>query len=162
MSESETANAQILASLAQLGTPQNQFNDFVLDPIRGSRLMNGLLALDPGQTNFKAEDVYAAVQGLGRLTEALLAHLIEKHKGQDRIKNFIASGKLLLLLRAGPVTDRKSLNRIIATFYDDWPYAAHWRRDLYRIPAANMTVMGLVFCGLQKLRDLLDEQNGLA
>ena len=67
----------------------------------------------------------------------------------------------LLLLRSGPVTDRKSLNRIIGTFYLDWPYAAHWRRDLYRIPAANVTVTGLVFCGLQKLRDMLDEKNGL-
>lgn len=162
MNESQAANAQIIASLAQLGTSQNLFEDFVLDPARGTRLMNGLQALDPGETNFRPEDVYAAVQGLCRLAEALLSHLIEKHKGQERIKNFMASGKLLLLLRGGPVTDRKSLNRIIATFYDDWPYAAHWRRDLYRIPAANLTVMGLVFCGLQKLRDLLDEQNGLA
>lgn len=162
LSDAETANAQILASLAQLGTHQNLLEDFILDPERGTRLMNGLQALDPGQTNFRAEDVYAAAQGLCRMSEAVLAHLIDKYKGQDRIKNFMQNGKLLLLLRAGSCTDRKTLNRIVSTFYLDWPYAAHWRRDLYRIPVANVTVMGLIFNGLQKLRDLLDEQNGLA
>jgi len=96
------------------------------------------------------------------LTEALLDHLIAKYKGNDRVKNVIPSGNLLLQLRAGPALDRKSLNRAIGTFYLDWPYAAHWRRDLYRIPEGGLTVFGLVYGGLQKLRDLLDEQTGLA
>ena len=157
-----TANGQILAQLALLGTEDNRFADFLADPERGAKLVHGLDALDPGQTGFRSEDIFAAAQGLCRLAEGLLAHLIEKYKGQERIKNLLASGKLLLLLRSGAVNDHKSLNRILATFYDDWPYAAHWRRDLYRIPAGGVTVMALVFGGLQKLRDLLDEQSGLA
>ena len=32
LNEAQAANAQILGSLAQLGTAQNQFDDFVLDP----------------------------------------------------------------------------------------------------------------------------------
>lgn len=155
-------NAQILAQLAVLGSEQNRLDDFLADPERGAKLIAGLNALDLEQTGFRSEDVYAAAQGLCRLTEALLSHQIDKHRGQERIKNLLASGKLLNLLRSGPVTDRKSLNLIIGTFYDDWPYAAHWRRDLYRIPAGGLTVMHLVFGGLQKLRDLMDEQNGLA
>ncbi|HYG75317.1 MAG TPA: hypothetical protein VEK08_09975 [Planctomycetota bacterium] len=162
MKDASAVNASILAQLAMLGTEQNRFDDFLLDPQRGTKLMQALLELDPGQTGFRHEDVLAAAQGLCRLSEALLAHLIEKYKGQERIKNLMESGKLLLQLRSGPVIDRKSLNRIIGTFYLDWPYAAHWRRDLYRIPAGNITIMGLIYFGLQKLRDLLDEQTGLA
>jgi len=145
-----------------LGTDDNRFGDYLLDSARGTKLMQGLLVLDPGQTGFKHEDIFAAAQGLCRMAESLLAHLIEQNKGQERIKNVMASGKLLLLLKSGAVVDRKGLNKILGTFYLDWPYAAHWRRDLYRIPAANLTVMALVFGGLQKLRDLLDEQTGLA
>jgi hypothetical protein len=155
-------NAVILANLALLGAGQNRLEDFIIDPSRGMKLINGLHALDASHANFRSEDLFAAVQGLSRLSESLLAHLIDKYQGQERIKNFMASGNLLLALRSGPVIDRKSLNRIIGTFYLDWPYAAHWRRDLYRIPVANLTMMDLVFGGLQKLRDMLDEQSGLS
>jgi hypothetical protein len=155
-------NAAILSNLAALGSPSNQFEDFLTAPDRGLRLLAGLQAFDPGQTGFRSQDVYAAVQGICRIAEPLLAHLLEKYQSNERIKNHEPGKKLLALLRAGAVVDRKSLNRVIATFYDDWPYAAHWRRDLYRIPQGGLTVMGLVFGGLQKLRDLLDEQTGLA
>jgi len=158
---SSSLNADILAQLALLGTPENELKDFLTDEQRGLKLLAGLQALDPGQTGFRSEDVYAAAQGLARLTESLLRHLIEKYNGHQRIKNLDASGKLLLALSPGGVIDRKTLNRILGTFYLDWPYAAHWRRDLYRIPVAALTVMALVFGGLQKLRDLLDEQTGL-
>ena len=154
-------NAEILAQLALLNTPGNRLDDFLLDPSRGLKLMQALQAFDPGTTGFKSEDIYAAAHGLSRLTEALLDHLIAKFKSNERIKNFISSGNLLLTLRAGPAMDRKALNRVIGTFYLDWPYAAHWRRDLYRIPEGGLTVFGLVFGGMQKLRDLLDEQTGL-
>ena len=157
----QTTNAQILAQLALLGTEQNRLDDFLLSPERGVKLAQGLQAFDPATTGFSSEDVYAAAQGLSRMAEALLAHLIEKHKGNERIKNLMASGKLLLQLRSGPLIDRKSMNRIIGTFYLDWPYAAHWRRDIYRTPEGGMTVMALIFSGLQALRDLLDEQDGL-
>jgi len=159
--ENQQANAEILAQLALLGSEQNRLDDFLREPERGLKLMQSLQAFDPGTTGFAAEDVYKAAHGLSRLTEALLDHLIAKYSGQPRIKNLIASGNLLLQLRAGPALDRKALNRAIGTFYLDWPYAAHWRRDLYRIPAGGLTVFGLVFGGLQKLRDLLDEQTGL-
>ena len=102
------------------------------------------------------------MQGLCRLTEGMLTHLLEKYGGNERVKNRAPAQALLDLLKSGPVNDRKSLNRIIGTFYDDWPYAAHWRRDLYRIPQGGVTVVALVFGGLQKLRDLLDEQSNLA
>ena len=154
-------NAQILAQLTALGSPGNTFEDFLLAPERGLRLMGGLQAFDAGQTGFRTQDVYAAAQGLCRIAEPLLNHLLEKFQN-ERIKNREPAKKVLALLRAGALVDRKSLNRVIATFYDDWPYAAHWRRDLYRIPQGGVTVMGLVFGGLQKLRDLLDEQTGLA
>ena len=155
-------NAQILAQLAILGTPQNRFEDYLADPARGARLVHGLNAFDASDTSCRNEDTFLAVQGLCRLSEALLAHLLEKFGSNDRLKNRVAGEKLLALLRAGPVTDRKSLNRIIGTFYDEWPYAAHWRRDLYRIPQAGLTVMGLVYGGVQKLRDMMDEKTGLA
>ena len=155
-------NAIILPQLAILGTPQNRIDDFLADPSRGLKLLNGLQTFDPGQTGYRNEDVYAAVQGLCRLAEGLLSHLIEKYGSNERVKNRAAAQALLDLLKAGPVNDRKTLNRIIGTFYDDWPYAAHWRRDLYRIPQGGVTVMALIFGGLQKLRDLLDEQSGLA
>ena len=155
-------NAQILAHLSQLGTPQNQFADFLTDPSRGARLLNGLATLDPTDTAYSSADVFAAVQGLSRICDGLLAHLLEKHGGQERIRNRAPAEKLLALLRAGPVNDRKSLNRLIGTFYDDWPYAAHWRRDLYRIPQGGITAMALIFGGMQKLRDMMDEQSGLA
>jgi hypothetical protein len=157
----QKTNAQILAQLALLGAPENRLEDFILNPERGPKLINGLNALDPSVTGFKNEDIYSAAQGLCRLTEALLSHLIEKYKDQDRVKNLMASGKLLLQFKSGPIIDHKSLNRVISTFYLDWPYAAHWRRDLYRIPEAGLTVTALVFGGLQKLRDLIDEQAGL-
>ena len=159
---SQHDNAHILAALAQLGTPQNTFEDYLGDPNRSWKLLQGLHQFEPGETGFKNEFVFAAAEGLRRLSEALLAHLIEKYKDQPRIKNYGPSGKLLLTLRSGAINDRKSLNRVIATFYDDWPYAAHWRRDLYRIPAGGLTVMALIFGGMQKLRDLMDEQAGLA
>ncbi|MEI6234018.1 MAG: hypothetical protein WCT04_13260 [Planctomycetota bacterium] len=162
MIEAMRTNADILAQLALLGTEQNRLEDFLLDPSRGVKLMQALVAFDPGATGFKTDHVYAAAHGISRLTEALLDHLIAKYKGNDRVKNVIPSGNLLLQLRAGPALDRKSLNRAIGTFYLDWPYAAHWRRDLYRIPEGGLTVFGLVYGGLQKLRDLLDEQTGLA
>ena len=162
MTTAQQTNAQIIAQLALLGATDNRLQHFSEEPERGVKLMQALILLNPGETGFKSEDVYAAVQGLCRLTEELLTHLLEKYKGHDRIKNLMPSGKLLLLLRGGPVVDRKSLNRLLGTFYDDWPYAAHWRRDIYRTPAAGLTVTGLVFGGLQKLRDLLDEQTGLA
>jgi len=155
-------NAQILAQLTALGTPGNTFEDFLANSERGLRLLAGLQAFDPGQTGFRTQDVYAAAQGLCRIAEPLLNHLLEKFQSNERIKNREPASKLLALLRAGALVDRKSLNRVIATFYDDWPYAAHWRRDLYRIPQGGVTVMSLVFGGLQKLRDLLDEQTGLA
>jgi hypothetical protein len=155
-------NAKILSNLAALGSPGNKFEDFLSQPDRGLRLLAGLQAFDPGQTGFRNEDVYAAAQGLCRIAEPLLAHLLEKYQSNERIKNQEPGKKLLALLRSGPLVDRKSLNRVIATFYDDWPYAAHWRRDLYRIPQGGLTIMGLIFGGLQKLRDLLDEQTGLA
>jgi hypothetical protein len=155
-------NAEILAQLAILGTPQNRFDDFLLDPPRGLKLLNGLQAFDASQSGFRNQDIFAAVQGLCRISESLLAHVLEKYGNNERIKNRAATEKLLSLLRAGPVNDRKSLNRIIGTFYDDWPYAAHWRRDLYRIPQGGLTVMGLIYGGVQKLRDLMDEQSGLA
>ncbi len=162
MSDAQQSNADILAQLTLLGAEHNRLTDFLADPARGVKLMQALTAFDPGTTGFKAEDVYAAAHGLARLTEALLDHLIAKYRGNERVKNVIASGNLLLQLRAGPALDRKALNRAIGTFYLDWPYAAHWRRDLYRIPEGGLTVFGLVFGGLQKLRDLLDEQTGLA
>lgn len=161
MSAAQQTNAQILAQLALLGSTENRLDQFIAEPERGQKLITGLQLFDPGETGFKTEDVYAAIQGLCKLTDELLAHLMEKHKGQERVKNLMASGKLLLILRSGPVVDRKTLNRLLGTFYDDWPYAAHWRRDIYRIPVAGLTVTSLVFGGLQKLRDLLDEQTGL-
>ncbi len=154
-------NAFILPQLATLGTPQNRFDDFLADPARGNKLVNGLHIFDPGQTGYRNEDIYAAVQGVCRLTEGLLAHLLEKYGGNERVKNRVPAQALLDLLKSGPVNDRKTLNRLIGTFYDDWPYAAHWRRDLYRIPQGGVTVVALVFGGLQKLRDLLDEQSNL-
>jgi hypothetical protein len=162
MDTPQQVNAQILVQLATLGSEQNRFPDFLGDPQRGLKLIQALQAFDPSATGFKTESIFAAATGLTGLSEALLEHLIGKYKGNDRIKNFIASGNLLLTLRAGPALDRKALNRIIGTFYLDWPYAAHWRRDLYRIPEGGLTVFGLIYCGLQKLRDLLDEQTGLA
>jgi hypothetical protein len=161
MSDAQRTNAEILVNLALLGTEQNRLEDFLREPERGVKLMQALQAFDPGVTGFNAEHIHRAAQGLSRLTEALLDHLIAKYKNSDRVKNLIASGNLLLQLRAGPPLDRKALNRAIGTFYLDWPYAAHWRRDLYRIPEGGLTVFGLVFGGLQKIRDLLDEQTGL-
>ena len=156
-----TTNADILAQLAILGTGENHFNDFLAHPERGAKLLNALQTFDPGCTGFQNADLYAAAQGLCRLCEGLLAHLIDRYKGQARIKNLTASGKLLALMRSGAAIDRKTLNRILGTFYIDWPYAAHWRRDLYRIPAGGLTVMGLIYGGLQKLRDMRDEQAGM-
>jgi hypothetical protein len=156
------SNAHILPQLAILGTPQNQFEDFLADEERGLKLLNGLQAFDPGATGFRNQDIYAAVQGLARITEGLLTHLLEKYGSNERIKNRGPARDLLELLKSGPINDRKSLNRIIGTFYDDWPYAAHWRRDIYRIPQGGLTVMALIYGGIQKLRDLLDEQTGLA
>src|SRR6185295_2272716 len=95
-------NAEILAQLALLGQEQNRLEDFLADPARGVKLLQALQAFDPGATGFKTEHIYAAAHGLSRLTEALLDHLIAKHKHSDRIKNLIASGNLLLALRAGP------------------------------------------------------------
>jgi hypothetical protein len=161
-SDRQATNAAILAQLALLGTEQNRLADFLIAPERGEKLVQGLVALDPAQTGFKPEDVYAAARGLALLTESLLDHLIARHRGNERIKNLSASGNLLLALRAGPPLDRKSLNRLIGTFYLDWPFAAHFSRDLYRLSAGGLTVFALVFGGLQKLRDLLDEQSGLA
>lgn len=155
-------NAQILARLATLGTPGNTFEDLLSEPERGLRLLGGLQSFDPGHTGFRNQDIYAAAQGICRIAEPLLSHLLDKFQSNERIKNREPGKKLLALLRTGPLVDRKALNRVIATFYDDWPYAAHWRRDLYRIPQGGVTVMGLIFGGLQKLRDLLDEQTGLA
>ena len=143
-------NAQILAQLSQLGSPQNQFPDFLTDPSRGPRLIAGLNTLDPAQTGFPSPAVFAAVQGLCRICESLLAHVLEKYGANERVRNRAPAEKLLALLRSGPVNDRKSLNRVIATFYDDWPYAAHWRRDLYRIPQGGVTVMALVFGGMHE------------
>ena len=154
-------NAEILAQLTLLGTGENRFEDFLAQPERGAKLLVALQTFDPGCTGFQSADLYAAAQGLCRLCEALLAHLIERYKGQARIKNLTASGKLLSLMRSGAAIDRKTLNRMLGTFYVDWPYAAHWRRDLYRIPAGGLTVMGLVYSGLQKLRDMRDEQAGM-
>ncbi len=162
MADARQTNADILAQLSVLGSEQNQLPDFLADPSRGVKLLQALTAFDSGTTGFKAEDVYAAANGLGRLTEALLGHLIVKYRTNERVKNLIQSGNLLLQLRSGPALDRKALNRAIGTFYLDWPYAAHWRRDVYRIPEGGLTVFGLVFGGMQKLRDLLDEQTGLA
>ena len=161
MSDAQRTNAEILVNLALLGTEQNRLEDFLREPERGVKLIQALQAFDPSALGFNAEHVYKAAHGLSRLTEALLDHLIAKYRGSDRVKNLIPSGNLLLQLRAGPPLERKTLNRAISTFYLDWPYAAHWRRDLYRIPEGGLTVFGLVFCGLQKLRDLLDEQTGL-
>jgi hypothetical protein len=155
-------NAEILAHLAQLGAPQNQFADFLSDASRGPRLITGLNSLDPTDTAYASPVVFAAVQGLSRMCDGLLDHLLEKYGSHERIRNRAPAEKLLALLRAGPVNDRKSLNRIIGTFYDEWPYAAHWRRDLYRIPQGGLTVAALVFGGMQKLRDMMDEQSGLA
>ena len=155
-------NGQILGQLKLLGTPENAFVDFLADPERGLKLLNGLQALDAAQPNFSSADMFAAAPGLCRMTDALLAHLLAKFGSHDRIRNVAPARKLLAQLRSGPVNDRKSLNRIIGMFYDDWPYAAHWRRDLYRIPQGGLTVAALVFGGLQKLRDMMDEQNGLA
>ena len=162
MMDAQKSNADILAQLALLGTAQNRLDDLLQDPARGIKLMQALTALDPAAIGFEAASVYSAAHGLARLTEALLDHLIAKYNGSDRVKNLTASGNLLLQLRAGPALDRKSLNRALGTFYLDWPYAAHWRRDLYRIPEGGLTVFGLVYGGLQKLRDLMDEQTGLA
>src|SRR5437667_8711806 len=117
MTTAQTVNADILAQLALLGTEQNRFEDFLADPSRGLKLMQSLQAFDPGAIGFEAKDIHAAASGLARLADALLGHLITKYKGHERIKNFIASGKLLLALRAGPALDRKSLNRVISTFY---------------------------------------------
>ena len=161
-SERQALNASILAQLAVLGTQDNRIDDFLVAPERGLKLIQGLVALDPGESAFKAEDVFAAAGGLTRLTEGLLDHLIARHRGSTRIKNLNAGGNLLLTLRAGAPLDRKALNRVIGTFYLDWPYAAHFNRDLYRVPAGGLTVFGLIFGGLQKLRDMLDEQSGLA
>ena len=147
--------------LAALGTAPNRFEDFLGSPDRGTKLMGALQALDPTPRGLRNEEIYAAAQGLSRLAESLLGHLLERYTNQERIKNLVPSRKLLLLLRAGPVLDRKSINRVIGTFYDDWPYAAHWRRDIYRVPAGGLTLFGLIYCGLQKLRDMLDEQTGL-
>jgi hypothetical protein len=158
---SQEENAQILAQLAVLGTGENRFEDFLKDPSRAEKLHAGLARFDPSVLGFKNEDIFAAAEGLKRLTEGLLTYLIDKYKDQDRIKNFLQSGKLLLLLRSGPVIDRRSLNRIIGTFYDEWPYAAHWRRDLYRTPEGGLTVTLLIYGGMQRLRDLMDEQAGL-
>ncbi len=157
----EQENARILAQLAALGAAPNGFGDFLADPERGAKLLHALQEFDPSKTGFRNEDLFAAAEGLRRLCESLLAHLIEKYRHQERIRNIGPGGRLLTQLRAGPAVDRRSLNRTIGTFYDDWPYAAHWRRDLYRLPAAGLTVFALIFGGMQKLRDLLDEQTGL-
>ena len=161
MESKQSVNAQVLAQLALLGSPDNRLEDFLREPERGLKLLQALQAFDPGTTGFKSDDIYAAAHGLSGLTEALLDHLIAKYKNHERLRNYISSGTLLLALRAGPAMDRKALNKVIGTFYLEWPYAAHWRRDLYRIPEGGLTVFGLVFGGLQKLRDLIDEQTGL-
>jgi hypothetical protein len=159
---SQQDNAMILAQLAILGTEKNRFEDFLAEPERSLKLLAGLHQFDPSATGFKHEFVFNAAEGLRFITEALLAHLIEKYRDQPRVKNLGPGGNLLLTLRSGAINDRKTLNRIIAVFYDEWPYAAHWRRDLYRIPAGGLTVTALIFGGLQKLRDMMDEQAGLA
>jgi len=47
MIEAMRTNADILAQLALLGTEQNRLEDFLLDPSRGVKLMQGRRVLKP-------------------------------------------------------------------------------------------------------------------